>query len=169
MSWQEYVKRHVAGRSQVSVAALTGVSQAAVSRWLKGTQGVDAAKAIEFARAVDDEPLNALVAAGFLTPAEAKARPAPAPDFSQLSNQELLDLIGSRMREEGDGDVSTAMSRAAGSAALSTAAGEPTDLSAAAGQGDLTVAAGELERQSAYGTAARRGRRQRTDEPGDGA
>jgi hypothetical protein len=59
--------------------------------------------AVRFARAVGDSPLLALTAAGFLTEAEAKVQPMAAPDFSQLSNDELLELVRSRMREEGGG------------------------------------------------------------------
>lgn len=103
MSWPEYVERHLTGRNQVELAALVGVSQTAVSRWLSGKQGVDGAQAVAFARAVGDTPLAALVAAGFLTAEEAKARPAPAPDYSRLKNDELLKLVRSRMREEGEG------------------------------------------------------------------
>lgn len=104
VSWQEYVKRHARGRSQVALAADVGVSQAAVSRWIKGTQGVDAEVAVRFARAVGDEPLAALVAAGFLTEGEAKVRPAATPDYSKLTNEELLALVRERMRDEGGGE-----------------------------------------------------------------
>lgn len=103
MSWQEYVKRHARGRSQVELAATVGVSQAAVSRWLKGTQGVNAAVAIDVARALGDSPMAALVAAGLITEAEAKVRPVAAPDYTQLSNDELLELVRSRMTEGGEG------------------------------------------------------------------
>ena len=100
MSWQEYVRRHASGRSQAALAALVDVSQTAVSRWLKGAQGVDAGVAIRFARAVGDEPLTALIEAGYLTREEAGAAPAARPDFSQLSNDELLELVRGRMRDE---------------------------------------------------------------------
>ena|SRR5690554_4879134 len=102
MSWQQYVARHKAGRPQAQLADLVEVSQTAVSRWLKGTQGVDAAVAIRFARAVGDEPLTALVEAGYLTPEEAGATPAGRPDYSQLSNDELLELVRERMRVGGE-------------------------------------------------------------------
>lgn len=117
MSWSKYVKQHLAGRNQTELAAVVGVSQAAISRWLKDSQGVDADKAVEFVRRVGDTPIAALVAAGFLTPDEAQVRPAAAPDFSQLSNDELLELVRSRMREEEVGN-------GAGGSAATTAGDE---------------------------------------------
>ena len=112
MSWPEYVKGHLRGRTQVELAELVGVSQTAVSRWLRGKQGVDAEQAVGFARAVRDEPVAALVAAEFLTAKEAGMRPAVAPDYSQLSNDELLELVRARMEKGGGerGDRSAATS-----------------------------------------------------------
>lgn len=105
MSWQQYVARHRRGRTQAELADLVDVSQTAVSRWLKGTQSVDAATAINFARAVGDDPLTALIEAGYLTHEEAGATPPPAePDYSRLTNDELLDLVRARLREDGGGD-----------------------------------------------------------------
>lgn len=114
MSWQQYVTRHKAGRSQAELADLVEVSQTAVSRWLKGSQGVDAAVAIRFARAVGEEPLTALIEAGYLTPEEAGATPAGQPDYSQLSNDELLKLVRERMREDGGSGGDTAAKTPAG-------------------------------------------------------
>ncbi len=119
MSWQQYVRQHAAGRSQSDLAAAVGVTPGTVSKWISGTQGIDAAKAISFARGVGDAPLAALIAGGFLTQAEAKSRPAAAPDYSQLSNDQLLDLIRDRMREDVRNDAeqrsSAATNRAPGS------------------------------------------------------
>lgn len=99
----------MAGRTQVEVAEHVGVSQTAVSRWRRGQQGVDAGVAIRFARAVGDQPLAALIAAGFLTPSEAKQRPPASPDYSQLTNDELLRLVRGRMRDEGSGSSGTSI------------------------------------------------------------
>lgn len=98
----------------MALAADVGVSQAAVSRWIKGTQGVDAAVAVRFARAVEDAPLAALVAAGFLTPDEARVRPAASPDYSQLSNEALLEMVRGRMRGDGDRHDSAAPNQVPG-------------------------------------------------------
>lgn len=95
------MRRHMKGRKQGPVAEAMGVSQPTLSRWLNGKQGIDPANAMNFARAVDLHPAEALVALGLMTEAEAKVGPVPALDASQLSNDELLELVRARMREEG--------------------------------------------------------------------
>lgn len=100
MSWKQYVEHHMQGRTQVALASLVEVSPGAISRWLSGTQGVNAAVAISFARKVGDSPLQALIAAGHLVPAEAEHVVNLAPDYSQLSVDELLELLRDRIREE---------------------------------------------------------------------
>lgn len=99
MTWNQYVSRHLVGRTQTSLAADVGVSNTAISRWLKGSQGVDAGVAIRFARAVGDDPLTALIEAGYLTPDEAGAAPALPADTSGLSFDDLLDLVRERYEE----------------------------------------------------------------------
>lgn len=104
MSWKQFVARHVRGRSQADFAVIVGVSQGTVSRWLKGTQVAEAGLAIEVARAVNEPPLDVLVQSGFLTPKEAGAAISAPADLSQLSNDELLELVRARMsREVGEG------------------------------------------------------------------
>src|SRR5690606_3535974 len=104
VSWQDYVRSHLQGRTQAAIAAQVDVSAGAVSRWLNGTQGVDAGRAIRFARAMGDEPLTALIAAGYLTPQEAGQKPAAPPVLSALTDEQLLDEVRGRMRRgEGSG------------------------------------------------------------------
>ena len=114
MSWWEYVDRIKGGDTQDAVATAVGVKGSTISRWKSG--GVDPRHAAAFARHYGRPVLEAFVAAGFLTPAEARMRPAAAPDFSQLSNDELLELVRARMREEVGSD--------AGSSAAIKPAGE---------------------------------------------
>lgn len=101
MSWAEYVKRHAGDDINRVVADKSGVTEPTVSRWKNGGQGINAAAAAAFARAYGRPVLEAFIAAGFLTADEAKVRPAAAPDYSQLSNDELLELVRSRMQEGG--------------------------------------------------------------------
>lgn len=66
-SWAEYVRRVTAGMSQNLVAEKTGVAQTNIGRWLRGDTGAPRAEnVIGFARALGLEPLEALVAAGYL-------------------------------------------------------------------------------------------------------
>ena len=116
MSWWEYVQRHAAGETQAAIAAAAGVTGPTVSRWSTGKQGVDPRAAAAFARAYRRPVLEAFVAAGFLTAEEAKARPSVEPDYSRLSNDELLRLVRSRMKEEIGDERDPAPNRKAGRA-----------------------------------------------------
>lgn len=101
MTWADYVKRHAGDDVNRVVAGKTGVTEPTVSRWKNGAQGVDATAAAAFARAYGRPVLEAFLAAGFLTPEEANARPTPAPDLSALTNDELLALVRERMSQGG--------------------------------------------------------------------
>ena len=101
MSWQEYVRRHAEGRTQVQLALKSETTQTTLSRWLAGHTNPDAENAIRFARAVGDPPVLALVAAGYLTAEEAKVRPIAAPSYDQLTDDELLRILRERLQRGG--------------------------------------------------------------------
>lgn len=111
----EYVKRIAPGAKQADLAKAAGVTGPTVSRWMSGSQGVDPQAAAKLARAYDRPVLEAFVAAEFLTAAEAKVRPAPAPDFTQLTNDELLELVRARMEQGGGRDERPASNTPPGS------------------------------------------------------
>lgn len=90
---------------QQEAARKAGFNPSTISRWLKTGKPGEAGNVAAFARAYGRPVLEAFVAAGFLKPEEAKARPRLAPDFSQLTNDELLELVRARMREGGEGHV----------------------------------------------------------------
>lgn len=100
MNWWSYVTRIAGTDNGKDIAKKVGVDQSTVSRWK--TTGVPgkAENVAKLARAYNKPVLEAFVAAEFLSPAEAKVRPAPEPDFTQLTNDELLELVRARMRED---------------------------------------------------------------------
>lgn len=102
VSWWDYVSRVTGGEEGVRIAAKMGVDQSTVSRWKTTNAPGKAENVAKLARAYDRPVLEAFVAADFLTEAEAKVRPAAAPDLTQLRNDELLKLVRARMREEGE-------------------------------------------------------------------
>lgn len=104
MSWSEYVSRLIGSTSYAEVGTRVGTTGQTVGRWVAGTSVASPVQAVALARGYNDSPLNALVALGYITAQEAKQRPAAAPDFSQLTNDELLELVRARMRrEDGEG------------------------------------------------------------------
>lgn len=106
-TWWAYVK-HLSGPDAPvqKIADAAGVSGPQVSRWKTGENAPRAEAVIRFARAYDRPPLEALVAAGFVTPAEARATTIEV--SRPLSNAELVDEIRSRLlagESAGDADV----------------------------------------------------------------
>ena len=100
VNWWLYVRRIAGTEVQVEISRRTGLLGPTLSRWKSGTQGVDPDSAATFARAYGRPVVEAFVAAGFLTEAEAKVRPAAAPNYSQLTNDQLLDLVRERMTQD---------------------------------------------------------------------
>lgn len=73
-TWAEYVHQHTADQTQGQVAARTGINQATISRWRAGREVQPTAQAVvAFARGYGLPPVEALVAAGVLSPDEAVA------------------------------------------------------------------------------------------------
>lgn len=104
MNWGQYVRSHAGGDLNRVVASRAGVSEANVSRWKAGAQLPRAEHVAAFARAYGRPVLEAFIAAGYLTAEEANARPAAAPDYTQLTNRELIELVYARMREDSESD-----------------------------------------------------------------
>lgn len=100
MSWWRYVVQTSGTESPKAMQNATQIDGPNFSKWKTG-QIPRAETVAKFARAYRRPVLEAFVAAGFLTPEEAKVRPAGAVDYTKLSNQELLEIVASRMSEEG--------------------------------------------------------------------
>lgn len=71
VTWAEYVLAVSGSDSGRVVAAKVGQSESAVSRWKNGTVVPFPREAVAFARAYDRVPVEALIAAGYLTEEEA--------------------------------------------------------------------------------------------------
>jgi transcriptional regulator with XRE-family HTH domain len=101
--WSDYVRRIVGELNQLEIAAKTGLAQTNIGRWLRGAPGQPKADSVViFARAFDQPPVEALMAAGYLTPAEAgvKARlPKARTPLREYTMHELLDELSRRFPE----------------------------------------------------------------------
>lgn len=70
--WADYVLRHKGGDRQIDVAQKTGIKQSTISRWLGAVPPQPSAPhVVAFARAYGVPPVQALVAAGVISPDEA--------------------------------------------------------------------------------------------------
>ena len=65
--WWRYVGTVTAGAAQKDIAAATGIDQSSISRWQRGTNTPRAEAVVALARAYGRSPVEALVAAGYLS------------------------------------------------------------------------------------------------------
>jgi transcriptional regulator with XRE-family HTH domain len=102
-SWQEYVRRVSGGLTQVEIAVKTGIAQSNVGRWLRGEPGAPKAEsAVALARAFNQPPIEALVAAGYLTAEEAGVKAQHIrPSLREFA---ALELLGELVRRESAAD-----------------------------------------------------------------
>ena len=74
-TWQKYVQivgEDSSDMTQTAIGERTGIAQSTISRWLRGTKlPTEAAQVAKFAQSYKRNPLEAFVAAGMLTEAEA--------------------------------------------------------------------------------------------------
>ena len=70
-TWWQYVVRIAGTDMQKQMSTDTGISQTAFSRWKTGQNKPEAPHVITFARAYRRPPVEALIAAGYLTEFEA--------------------------------------------------------------------------------------------------
>ncbi len=97
--WAEYVKRVAPDKTQTEIAALAGVDQTGVSRWLSGQSVPRVDSVIRFARSLGRAPLEALVAAGYITPEEAGVKPHLEISIRDLPTDVLLAEIRRRVSD----------------------------------------------------------------------
>lgn len=102
MSWWKYVVGIAGTDAQVEIAKAVKLDQSTVSRWKTSDAPGKAENVAKLARAYKRPVLEAFVAAKFLTEEEAKVKPAAVPDLTRFTNDELLELVRARMREEGE-------------------------------------------------------------------
>jgi len=96
-SWSDYVARITAGVPREDVAEAAGVNVSSLSRWVNDKVTPKAEKVVEFARALGQSPIEALIAAGYLEPEEAAGVIEVVRSLNDVSNDELLHEVGKRM------------------------------------------------------------------------
>lgn len=99
----KYVLRVTGDVPQNAIAARVGTDKATIWRWLHTDITPSVGHVIKFARAYNVPVVEALVAAGHITEAEAKIkRTSPAVVLARMSTSELLDELS---RRTGAGDA----------------------------------------------------------------
>lgn len=97
-SWSEYVRRVAGSFTQMQIAEKTGLAQSSVGAWLRGQPGIPRAESvITFARTFRQSPIEALVAAGYLSVEEADMQERTP--LSRYTRDELFDELSTRFPE----------------------------------------------------------------------
>lgn len=102
-TWPEYVRGPGASRKEIATAV--GVSPSIVSRWLSGEIHPSAENVVLFARAFHMRPVEALMAAGYLRPAEVEGAFEVTFSPTSLSDRELLAELAHRLATRKADDI----------------------------------------------------------------
>ena len=70
VTWWRYVQTVTGNAAQKEIATATGIDQSSISRWQRGTNAPSAEAAVALARVYGRSPVEALVAAGYLSSSE---------------------------------------------------------------------------------------------------
>lgn len=97
MDWADYVTEKSAAVNQADLADRLGVSQSTISRWRSGKNAPTVENVIDFARAVGDSPVAALVMFGFLRESEVGEVVHLKATADQLNAYDLLAELGRRL------------------------------------------------------------------------
>ena len=89
MTWWRYVVAVTGAATQKDIASATGIDQSSISRWQRGANTPRAEAVVAFARAYDRSPVEALVAAGYLS-------------SDETGVAELITLTGDAPEASGD-------------------------------------------------------------------
>lgn len=111
MSWPEYVRTVAAETQHAQIARDIGVTQPTVTRWFTQSARPDPKTAAAFAKAFSRPVLEAFIAAGFLSPEEARQQPPAMLDLNLLDDDALINELARRLRarhKEGSNDASAA-------------------------------------------------------------
>lgn len=94
-TWPEYVRRVTRGMTQAQIAdKMGGIAASNVGRWLRGDPGTPRADSVvALAKAFGQPPLEALIAAGYLTDADVSTKRTP---LSAYTMAELIDELRRR-------------------------------------------------------------------------
>lgn len=91
------MQQRTTGTTQKAISEETGIEQTVLSRWKLGRNRPDAQNVIQFARATNRPPVEALIAAGYLTPEEVGGAIEIAQSPADLTDEELLTEVRTRM------------------------------------------------------------------------
>jgi hypothetical protein len=98
-AWAQFVKRHRNGETNKDVSRKVGADASTVGRWVKGQTEATPQQAINFARAYGLHPVEALVAAGHLSPSDVEGRVTieTSATLEAFSTRALISEVSDRL------------------------------------------------------------------------
>lgn len=97
-AWPEYVVRCSRNAAQKDIAYAVGVNQSTIGRWLAG--GTPEVKhVVAFAKAYGRKPVEAFLAAGFLTPADISGPIQIGISIDDVPDEALIEGLASRLAD----------------------------------------------------------------------
>ena len=98
-TWWRYVATVTGNAAQKDIASATGIDQSSISRWQRGTNTPRAEAVVALARTYGRSPVEALVAAGYLSSSELGVVELTTltGDLSGASTDSLLGEVRRRM------------------------------------------------------------------------
>lgn len=106
-TWWHYVATITGNAAQKEIAAATGIDQSSISRWQRGSITPRAEAVVSLARAYGRSPVEALVAAGYLSSDELGVVELTTltGDLTGASIDSLLSELRRRVLAAGSGDA----------------------------------------------------------------
>ncbi len=98
-NWPEYLRRIAAGQTQSQIAEKVGVGRLSVCHWLHGKTRPKPETAMSVARVYGRSPIEALLAAGYLDPAEVRLPVDSRPSPQDLPAEEVAAEVRRRLVE----------------------------------------------------------------------
>ena len=98
-TWPEYLRRITGGQTQSQIAARVGVGRLSVCHWLHGKTRPKPETAMAVARVYDRSPIEALLAAGYLDPAEVRLPVDSRSSPQDLPAEEIAGEVRRRLLE----------------------------------------------------------------------
>lgn len=105
-TWWRYVVTVTGNATQSEIAGATGIDQSTISRWQRGTSTPRAEAVVSFARAYARSPVEALVAADYLTSEDMGVveMTTLTGDLTRVSSESLLSELRRRLLAAAPGD-----------------------------------------------------------------
>ena len=105
LSWADYLRAIADSAVGAHIAAKTGIAESTVSRWLSNTNPPKPRQAVAVARAYGTNPIDALVAAGYLDPGDVQTA-HERPRMLQLRDFSEVELAEEMLRRIVEGNSS---------------------------------------------------------------